>query len=200
MGGFVETTYGGFAMALSRKRQKELNRLKGQAEDLWEDQKELLDHASRVVREASRQAANYTREEVAPRVRDTVQHTYEDKLRPAVGAVGSTARSAALNTRDKLVDDVLPAMSSALGTALAAIEVAKNKQVREAIARASRFGTDIGTKVGIIEPPKKSGPGKYILIGFGVVTVAAIAYAAWQTLRADDDLWIDDEPETPQAN
>ncbi len=193
---FVETTYGGFAMALSRKRQKELNRLKNQAEDLWEDQKELLDHASRVVREASRQAANYTREEVAPRVRET----YEDKVRPAVGAVGAGARSAALGTRDKLVEDVLPAMSSALGTALAAIEVAKNKQVREAIARASKFGTDLGTKVGIIEPPKKSGPGKYILIGFGVVTVAAIAYAAWQTLRADDDLWIDDEPEAPQAD
>ncbi len=196
MGEFVETTYGGFAMALSRKRQKELNRLKNQAEDLWEDQKELLDHASRVVREASRQAANYTREEVAPRVRET----YEEKVRPAVGAVGAGARSAALGTRDKLVDDVLPAMSSALGTALAAIEVAKNKQVREAIARASKFGTDLGTKVDIIEPPKKSGPGKYILIGFGVVTVAAIAYAAWQTLRADDDLWIDDEPEAPQAD
>ena len=60
-------------------------------------------------------------------------------------------------------------------------------------------GAKEGTKVGIIEPPKKSGPGKYILIGFGVVTVAAIAYAAWQTLRADDDLWIDDEPEAPPA-
>jgi len=182
-------------MALSRKRQKELNRLKGQAEDLWEDQKELLDHASRVVREASRQAANYTKEEVAPRVRET----YQEKVVPAVGAVASTAKHTAQNTRDRLVDDVLPAMSSALGTALAAIEVAKNKQVREAISRASRFGTEIGTKVGIIEPPKKSGPGKYILIGFGVVTVAAIAYAAWQTLRADDDLWIDDEPEATES-
>ncbi|MGX5681790.1 hypothetical protein [Schumannella luteola] len=183
-------------MALSRKRQKELNRLKSQAEDLWEDQKDLLDHASRVVREASRQAANYTREEVAPRVRDTFEH----KVAPAVGAAGTAARNAAGGARDKLVDDVLPAMSSALGTALAAIEVAKNKQVRDAIARASRFGTDLGQKVGIIEPPKKSGPGKYILIGFGVVTVAAIAYAAWQTLRADDDLWIDDEPEAPPAS
>ena len=182
-------------MALSRKRQKELNRLKSQAEAVWEDQKELLDHASKVVREASRQAANYTREEVAPRVRDT----YEDKVRPAVGAVGASAKSAAQSARDRLADDVLPAMSSALGTALAAIEVAKNKQVREAIGRASRIGTDFGTKVGLIEPPKKSGPGKYILIGFGVVTVAAIAYAAWQTLRADDDLWIDDEPESPEA-
>ena len=32
-----------------------------------------------------------------------------------------------------------------------------------------------------------------ILIGIGVVTFAAIAYAAYQTLRADDELWIDDE-------
>lgn len=192
---FAETTYGGVVMALSRKRQKELNRLKSQAEDLWEDQKELLEHASRVVREASRQAANYTREEVAPRIRDT----YEDRVRPAVGAVGAGARNAAHVTREKLVDDVLPAMSSALGTALAAIEVAKNKQVREAIARASKIGSDIGAKTGIVKAPTKSGPGKYILIGFGVVTVAAIAYAAWQTLRADDDLWIDDEPESPET-
>jgi hypothetical protein len=41
-------------------------------------------------------------------------------------------------------------------------------------------------------PAKKSGPGKYILIGLGVVAVAGIAYAAWQTLRIDEDLWIED--------
>jgi len=181
-------------MALSRKRQKELNRLKAQAEDLWEDQKELLDHASRVVRDASRQAANYTREEVAPRVRDT----YEDRVRPAVNASIAGAKSAAGSTRDRLIDDVLPAMSSALGTALAAIEVAKNKQVREAISRATKIGTDVGTRVGIVQP-KPAGPGRYILIGFGVVATLAVAYAAWQTLRADDDLWIDDEPEGTEA-
>jgi len=178
-------------VALSRKRQKELNRLKSQAEDLWEEQRELLDQATKVVRDASRQAANYTREEVAPRVRDA----YEDRLKPAVASGVAGARSAAHHTRDRLVDDVLPAMSSALGTALAAIEVAKNKQVRDAIARASKLGTDVGTKVGIIKPQPSTGPGRYILIGLGVVAAAAVAYAAWQTLRADDDLWIDDEPE-----
>lgn len=182
-------------MALSRKRRKELNRLKGQAEHLWEDQKELLDHASRVVRDASRQAANYAREEVGPRVCDT----FEDTVRPAVNQGFRTARSAAETGRDRLVGDVLPAMTSALGTALAAIEVAKNRQVREAIGRATRIGTDIGTNVGIIKP-KPAGPGRYILIGVGVVAFAAVAYAAWQTLRADDDLWIDDEPETPLAD
>ena len=175
-------------MALSRKRQKELNRLKNQAEALWEDQKDLLDHASKVVRDASRQAANYAREEVSPRVRET----YEDRVRPAFASGVSSARSAAQTTRDRLVDDVLPAMSSALGTALAAIEVAKNKQVRDAISRATKIGTDAGTQLGLIKA-KPAGPGRYILMGIGFVAAAAVAYAAWQTLRADDDLWIDDE-------
>ena len=178
-------------MALSRKRRKELNRLKGQAEDLWEDQKELLDHASKVVREASRHAAHYAREEVAPRVRDT----FEDTVKPAVSSGIAGARSAASSGRDRLVHDVLPGVTSALGTALAAIEVAKNQQVRDAISRATKIGTDVG-----IIKPKPAGPGRYILIGVGVVALAAVAYAAWQTLRADDDLWIDDEPETPLAD
>ncbi len=182
-------------MALSRKRQKELNRLKSQAEDLWEDQKELLDHASKVVRDASRQAANFAREEVSPRVRDA----FEDRVRPAVSSGMVGARSAARSTRDRVVGDVLPGISAALGTAMAAIEVAKNQQVRAAIANAARFGTDVGTRVGLIKP-KPAGPGRYILIGLGVVAAVAVAYAAWQTLRADDDLWVEDEPEQPLAD
>jgi hypothetical protein len=178
-------------MALSRKRRKELARLKNQAENLWDDQKELLEHASRVVRDASRQAANFAREDVAPRVRDT----YEDRVRPAVASGIAGARSAANSTREKLVGEVLPGLTSALGTALAAIEVAKNQQVREAISRATKMGTDLGVKAGIIQP-KSSGVGKYVLIGLGVVAAGVVAYAAWQTLRADDDLWIEDEPET----
>lgn len=180
-------------MTLTRKQQKEFNRLKSQAEDLWDDQKELFDHASQVVREASRQASRYARQEVTPKVRDA----YEDKLAPVVNTAAATARYAANTTRDKIVDDVLPSVTSALGTALAAIEVAKNKQVRDAISRAARFGHEVGHKVGIVQapPPPKAGPGRYILIGIGVVAAIAVGYAAYQTLRADDDLWIDDEPE-----
>ena len=175
-------------MALSRKRRKELNRLKSQAEDLWEDQKELIDHASKVVRDARRQAAHFAREEVAPRVRDT----YEDRVRPAFESGVSSARSAARTAGRRFSDDVLPAMSGALGTALAALEVAKNREVREAFSRASRGANDIGQKLGIVKAPKP-GPGRYILIGIGVVAAIGVAYAAWQTLRADDELWVDDE-------
>ncbi len=178
-------------MALSRKRRKELNRLKAQAEDLWDEQKELLDHASKVVREASRQAARYAREDVGPRVRDAVV--------PAVGAGVAGARAMAGSARDKLTHEVLPGISGALGTVLAALEVAKAKQLKAAITQASRFGTEVGTKVGIVKPPPPPGPGRYILIGLGVVAVAAVAYAAWQTLRADDDLWIEDDVEPLEA-
>jgi hypothetical protein len=179
-------------MGLSRKRQRELNKLKRQAEELVQDQRDVLEHASRVVRDASRQAANFGREEVAPRVRDT----YEDRVRPAVAGGVAATRHAAGSTRDKIVDDVVPALTSALGSALAVIEAAKNPQVREVLGKVSKAATSVGTKAGIVQP-KSSGPGKYILIGIGVVAVAGLAYAAWQTLRADDDLWIDDEETLP---
>jgi len=178
-------------MGLSRKRQREFTKLKKQAEDLVQDQREVLDHATRVVRDASRQAANFAREEVTPRVKDT----YEDRVRPAVAGGISATRHAASHTRDKFVDDVVPAVTSALASALAVIEAAKSEQVREIVGKVSKTATDVGKKTGLVK--QSSGPGKYILIGIGVVAVAGIAYAAWQTLRADDDLWIDDEEALP---
>jgi hypothetical protein len=80
-------------------------------------------------------------------------------------------------------------VSSALGTALAALEVAKSPQVRQALGR-------LGSASKAVIPAKSApGPGRYILIGIGIVAAAGIAYAAWQTLRADDELWVSDEPE-----
>ncbi len=179
-------------MGLSRKRQREFDKLKSQAESLWDDQRDVLEHANRVIHNARRQAANYAREEFSPRVRDV----FEDRVRPAVSSGIAGARSAAHGTRERLVDDVLPAVSSALSSALAALEVAKSPQVREAFARVSKASTTAGSKLGLVETKRSTGLGRYLLIGLGVVAAAAVAYAAWQTLRADDDLWIDDEAET----
>ena len=53
-----------------------------------------------------------------------------------------------------------------------------------------------GSKAGIVPVRPASGPGRYILIGIGLMAVAGIAYAAWQTLRADDELWVSDDPES----
>jgi hypothetical protein len=172
-------------MGLSRKRQRELNRLKHQTEELLADQREVLEHASKVVRSASRQAANYAREEVGPRVRDT----YEDKVRPALRHGVEGARSAAHSGREKVSDDIIPALTSALGVAIAALESGKKKAQLTA------------SKTGLVDPPKSSsGPGKYIFLGVAIVAAAGVAYAAWQTLRADDSLWVEDEPEPEEAD
>jgi hypothetical protein len=169
-------------MGLSRKRQRELKRLKRSAEELWDEQRDAIEHASRVLRDARRQASNYAREEVGPRVRDA----YEDNVRPAFESGVRGARRAASVARDRFSDDVLPAISGAVGSALAMLEAAKDPRVREVAKRVSKAGQ----RAGIVE--KSTGPGRYILIGLGVVAFAGIAYAAWQTLRADDDLWIED--------
>ena len=45
-----------------------------------------------------------------------------------------------------------------------------------------------------VAPPKKSSnPFVYVLMAIGTLALALIGYAAWQTLRADDDLWVEDE-------
>lgn len=180
-------------MGLSRKRQRELKRLKRSAEELWDEQREAIEHASAVLRDARRQAANYAREEVAPRVRDT----YEDRVRPAVRDGLRTGRAAASWGRERLSDDVVPAITGALGSALAMLEAAKDPRVREVVRKVSRAGEKAGV---VTMPAKSAGPGRYILIGLGVVAFAGIAYAAWQTLRADDDLWIEELDEIGAAD
>jgi hypothetical protein len=211
-------------MGLTRKRQRELTRLKEHAEDLWGDQKDVLDHASKVVREARRQAANYAREEVTPKVRDSIDHT----VKPAVATSVAATKTAVSTTKERITDDFVPAVTSALGSALAVIEVAKDEKLREAFkavsdasdkvgkkvsdagdvvnkkvgkvskqaakagSKAAKAGVKVGAKTGLVKQ-KSAGPGRYILIGVIVVAIAGIAYAAWQTLRADDDLWIDED-------
>ena len=91
-------------MGLSRKRQRELKRLKRSAEDLWDEQREAIEHASAVLRDARRQAANYAREEVGPRVRDA----YEDRVRPVVRDGVRAGRQAASWGGERLRDDVVP--------------------------------------------------------------------------------------------
>jgi hypothetical protein len=188
-------SYGGSLVALSRKRKHELARLKGQASDLWDDQKDVLDRANRVVRDASRHARLYARDEVAPRARDA----FDDRVRPAVASGLSSARDAASAGRERMTHDVLPAASTALGSALALLEIAKDPHVRDALKRVTSNASEVGARVGVAKR-KSPGPGRYILVGVGIVALAGIAYAAWQTLRADDDLWIDDEDVTEPAS
>lgn len=174
-------------MSLSRKRQKELNHLRGHAEDLWEAQQAVLSRASEVAREARTQAGHLTREEVAPRVRDG----YASYVRPNVDRGYDLGRRAANSAGEVLNKNILPAIGGALSVA----DVAKDARVQAAVKR-------LQSAKKVVEP-KKSGPGFGTILGVvvGIVALAGIGYAVWQTFRADDELWVaDDEPAVPEAN
>lgn len=163
-------------MSLSRKRRKELKRLRSSAEDLWGDQQDVLDHATKVAREASRQLNLLTREEVVPRVRTG----YESYLRPGVDRARTVARGAG--------DTVERTLGSAIGALLSIGDVANDTRVRRALERVSPRGV-------VVQQKKGPGVGTYLAIGAGIVAAAGVAYAVWQTFRADDELWVaDDEP------
>jgi hypothetical protein len=111
----------------------------------------FLEHASHVVREAGRQAANAGREEVVPRECDH-HHVRHSTTRVASGrAVADTAR-------DKVQRDVLPAVClRPFASALAVLEVSKDPRVREALSNVRRAADRFGAKVGVV-PPKLAGP------------------------------------------
>lgn len=180
-------------MELSRKHRRELKKLRGAAENVWNEQREVLDHASKVLRDAGRQATVLARQDVAPRVR----HSYERHVQPGIEAGVGAVRHAGHVTKHTVTDEIVPAIAGALGSAAAAIEVAKDKHLRDALRAASRTSSELATKagqrLGIVEVKPAPGPGRFILIGLGVVAAAAIAYAAWQTFRPDDDLWVEDD-------
>ena len=176
-------------MSLKRKRTRELKRLRESAEELWRDQQALMDRANVVAKEAKRQATSYSREELAPRVRDG----YEQYVRPRL----DDARGAARFAGERLERTLVPAIGSALGTVLSVADVAQDARVK---AAARRLGGAVTSKK---TAAKASGPGAgtYVAIGFAAAAAAGLAYAVWQTFRADDELWVaDDEPVPPASS
>ncbi|WP_022902069.1 hypothetical protein [Humibacter albus] len=170
-------------MSLSRKRQKELNRLRAEALGIWGAQQDVLGRANTAAQEAGRQAAQYTREEVAPRLREG----YDQYFRPVTRAAG-----------DVISNSVVPAVGTVLGTALSVADVANDTRVQAAVKRLKSAKGAVAKKV-----PEKSGPGfgTYFALALGAVAVVGVAYAVWQTFRADDELWVaeDDFPESPSS-
>lgn len=186
-------------MGLSRKSRRNLKKLRGEAGDLWSEQREVLDHAASVLKKASRQAGEVAKRDVAPRVKTT----YEKRLQPGVEAGVGAVRSAADHSRQTWNRAILPAVTGAIGATLAVIDVARDNgrvAIREASRTSRELGTRAGQRLGIVEVKPTPGPGRYIAVALGVIAVGAVAYAAYQTLRADDDLWVEDEPvEAPVA-
>ncbi|WP_396655932.1 DNA helicase [Microbacterium sp.] len=187
-------------MSLSRKRKKELRKLQDQANKLWESQQVLVGEAGAVAREAGRQLGNYNREHIMP----TVQAKYDRYAAPYVDKGVKVGKQV-------LTDRIIPATGAVVGSALSVWDAANDTRQRltagrelnldlEALAkRADKRGKGISKRLAAqlaaAAPEKKGiGAGGVIAIILGVAAAVGVLYAAWQTLRADDELWVADDP------
>ncbi|MFV0373487.1 DNA helicase [Microbacterium sp.] len=188
-------------MSLSRKRKKELRKLQDRANRLWESQEVLLGQAGEIARDAGRQLGNYNRETVVPAVQDRYQRyaapyvdraartttkLYNQRIVPAAGALVGSALSvwdAANDTRDRL----------SKGRGLAQVDM-KDFQKR-ADKHAKKAQRMLLAKAPAPTTRKQGiGAGGVLAIILGITAAAGVLYAAWQTLRADDELWVADDP------
>lgn len=168
-------------MSLSRKRRRDLNKLRAQAEELLDQQRLVLGNAGNVMHEAGRQAKHLSDEYVAPHIHGAVE-----TVRPTVDRGVYAARRAA----DQVRRATAPLVTAALVNAVRTLENCENadaaKQVRQ-----------FGERRGLLKPVKsKPRVGGIIAISLGVAAAAGAGYALWQAFRSDDELWIAPE-ETP---
>jgi len=167
-------------MSLSRKRRKELDRLRKHADELWSQQQDVLDRAGVVAREAARQASVLTKEEVVPRV----MSSYDQYVKPHV----ATTQGIAGGIGQKVAATALPAVGTALGTVMSIGDIAKDARVRAALTR-------MHLQKPVVEEKKGPGVGTFIALGAAIAAAAGVAYAIWQTFKADDELWVAEDDE-----
>jgi hypothetical protein len=187
-------------VSLSRKRKKELRKLQNHATKVWESQQVLVGEAANVAREAGRQLGHYNREQFVP----AVQSGYERYAAPYVDRGVKVSKKV-------LSENVVPAAGALVGGALSVWDAANDTRSRIASGRgisidaatyqkkAAKYGKKatrtLAGKLSALEPKKKGiGAGGVIAIILGVVAAGGVLYAAWQTLRADDELWVADDP------
>lgn len=218
-------------------QEKQVKKLKKDAQRLWVDQQELLTRAKTLRRDASPHVQTFAKDRI-DRVVPGATTIVAEKVAPVVGRAGKAAGGyAASTTKDALTGVLFPAVTSASAAAIALAEEAGGRLgVSEAVtkqgqkltaglgaatkaghasgakggvklraaAKAGKVAAKAGSKTIASSSGTKSGLGAGgvfgILLGVGVLV--GIGYAVWQTLRADDDLWVaDEDPDiTPAAD
>ncbi|MFJ6651758.1 DNA helicase [Microbacterium sp. NPDC091313] len=184
-------------MSLSRKSKKELRKLRKHAAKVWESQQVLLGEGGDLAREAGRAVSSYSREQVVPAVKDAYGHY----------AAPYVEKGAKLS-RHVLADRVVPTAGALVGGAMSVWDAANDTRSRLAAGkgfeldakkyakRADKYGKKATKKLAAKLPAQRSGigAGGVIAILLGIAAAAGVVYAAWQTLRADDELWVADDP------
>lgn len=162
-------------MSLTRKRKKELKQLQDQANKLWSAQQGLMSEAAVVAKEAGRQLGHLNREQVQP----VVKANYSKYAAPYVDR-GVEVSQRVINDR------VIPAAGAVVGSALSVWDAANERR--------GSINAGRGVVAAPVEAKKGMGAGGVIALLLGIGAAIGVIYAAWQTLRADDELWVADDP------
>lgn len=161
-------------MSLSRKRRRELKRLRHEAEVLLDQQRVVLGHAGSVLQEAGRQARHLGDEYVAPRISDALE-----TARPTIDRGVFAARRAA----DQVRRVATPMVAVALANAVRSLEHMENQDAAKQLRK-------FGERKGLLKRKKRIGAGGIVAISLGVAAAAGVGYAVWQAFRTDDELWV----------
>ncbi|MBT2502167.1 hypothetical protein [Curtobacterium sp. ISL-83] len=181
---------------IPRKRRKQIKKLKGKTAALLGEQRKVLEHANAILAEARSHAADAARKDIAPRV----QNAIDNGIRPAVATGVHAATSAAQTASHRFQTEVVPGLVSTAGSVLSVRDLVQDPRVQKIVKDAQKKGKNAkkaAAKVSVNDK-KGIGFGGVALIIVGIVAVAGAAYAAYQTLRADDDLWVADDADTAE--
>lgn len=170
-------------MNLSRKRRRELRRLRGDAQELLDHQRLVLGHAGEVLNEAGRQAKKLSDEHLAPRVDVAIE-----AARPTIDRGVASAR----RTADTVRRVTTPFVAAALARTIRTLDELESP---DAASQVRGFGE----RTGYLKPAKKKRrAGGWIALGLGVTAAVGVGYAIWQAFRTDDELWVAPESQPGQ--
>ncbi|MBC9955290.1 DNA/RNA helicase [Leucobacter sp. cx-42] len=165
-------------MKLSRKRRRELRRLRAEAQELLDQQRVVLGQAGEVLNHAGRQARHLSDEHLAPRVEKTW-----NRVRPGVETGIENAR----RTAEQVRIATAPMVTNALQGTIRTLDRFENQNAAKQVRR-------FGERTGYIAPAKKrSGAGKWIAISLGVAAATAVGVLLTRAFSTDEDLWVSAE-------
>jgi hypothetical protein len=150
---------------MARKRALSAAEIRRDADRLLRQQRDVLAEAGSVLRAATREAGRYTHDDLYPRF-------------------SAGTRRVARSARGRIVDDVIPNIASVLGSTMSVVDAARGKRSLLGKALSGRTVASVATRGSV---------GKYVGIGLGIAVAVGIGYVIYQTFRADDELWVEED-------
>ncbi|RKR75819.1 hypothetical protein [Frondihabitans australicus] len=209
---------------ISKQRAREFDKLKNQASDVWGEQKEALGSAGHFWHDVGVEAASVAVNDVAPRVKAAFENQVKPAVATGVStanAAASYGKDRLVNDVAPVVADrvkstglgdavsealsdanVQSVISDAKKTGKKLSKKAKRKALKKAAKAAAKHPRGAIKVAKVVRDVKKSqkkgisGGGVFLII-LGAIALGAVVFAAVQTLRADDELWVADDNDSP---